>query len=59
MNPKVRAGFLCLITPGILFAWILLILPFYIYDSITEDWLPNFKEDSNKLFTGIKDLWRQ
>ena len=54
---KLHLAFLVLIAPGVLGAWFLLLLPFYIWDSISEDWVYNFKSDIKPYFGKIKELW--
>ena len=55
--PKLHLVFLILIAPGILGAWFLVLLPFYIWDSISEDWVYDFKFDTKPYFDKIKELW--
>ena len=54
--PKLHLTFLILILPGIIGAWFLALLPFYIWDSISEDWIYNFKSDIKPYFDKLKEL---
>ncbi len=57
MKHKLYAIFLCIITPGVLLSWVLIMFPFYIYDSLKNDWIYDFKSDVVPFFKGIKEIW--
>ena len=55
MNKKLHITFLYLVFPGVVLAWSILILPFHIWDSISEDWFPEFKDDMKQYLDGVKN----
>lgn len=53
MKKTLYVWFLYAITPGVVVAWMLFILPFLILDSFME-WYPIFKSDMEDYLIGIK-----
>jgi len=59
MKNKLHAVLLCFITPGIFLAWVFLIFPFHVWDSFILSWYPEFMNDFETLFEGIKNKWKE
>jgi hypothetical protein len=54
MNKKLHIAFLYMIYPGVVFAWFFILFPFLIWDSLSEDWYPEFKRDMLSYATAVK-----
>ena len=44
-----------MILPGIVLSWLFIIFPFLVWDSLKDDWIPEFKGDIEIYFRGIKN----
>ena len=56
MNKIMYIIFLYLIFPGVILAWLFMLLPFLIWDSLSEDWWPEFSDDMKQYLEGIKTI---